>query len=150
MIFLIAKKWSWKTFIIAIFIALTILLGDRISVVFFKEVFERLRPCHNPNLAGLVHIIDNHCGGQFGFVSSHATNSFALALFSGLLLKKHYKYILCIMIFWAALVSYSRVYVGVHYPGDVLGGAILGSIIGILVFWVMKFVDKQLKLKLNP
>lgn len=149
LIFLIARKWGIKTFIIGLFIGLVFLIGDRSSVVFFKDVFERLRPCHNPELAGLVHIIDNHCGGQFGFVSSHATNSFALAFFSGLLLNKYYKRTLILMIIWATLVSYSRVYVGVHYPADILGGAILGSVIGIFVYILMKFIDNRFKLKLE-
>ena len=146
--FFTAIKYKWKTLYIGIFIGLLFLVGDQVSVKLFKDVFERLRPCHNPHLVGLVHVIDG-CGGQYGFVSSHATNSFALALFSGLLLKKHYKYILPIMLLWAALVSYSRIYVGVHYPGDILSGAILGSIIGILVFWLMKYCNNQFKLKIK-
>lgn len=123
-------------------------MGDRISVMAFKDVFQRFRPCHNPDIASLVHLVDG-CGGKFGFVSSHAANSFALALFTGLLLRKHYKYILPIMLFWAALVSYSRIYVGVHYPGDILGGAILGTVIGIFVYWLMKIVNKRFNLNLK-
>ena len=123
-------------------------MGDRISVMAFKDVFQRFRPCHNPDIANLVHLVDG-CGGKFGFVSSHAANSFALALFTGLLLRKHYKYILPIMLFWAALVSYSRIYVGVHYPGDILGGAILGTVIGIFVYWLMKIVNKRFNLNIK-
>lgn len=114
----------------------------------FKDVFERLRPCHNPNIASLVHVVDG-CGGKYGFVSSHASNSFALALFIGLLLRKHYKYFLPLMVFWAALVSYSRIYVGVHYPADILGGAILGSLIGIFVYWLMKKLNAKFNFKLQ-
>ena len=124
-------------------------MGDQISVKLFKDVFERLRPCHNPMITDMVHTLHGKCGGQFGFVSSHATNSFALAIFSGLLLRSRYKYILLIMLFWAACVSYSRVYVGVHYPGDILGGAILGSVVGFTVFGLMKLVNRKLNLKIE-
>jgi len=149
LLYLVAKNYGWKTLIIGFFIGLVFTIGDRTSVMAFKDVFERLRPCHNPELTGLVHILNGKCGGQFGFVSSHATNSFALALFSGLLLRKHYKYIMPFMLFWAALVSYSRVYVGVHYPADILGGAILGSVVGIFVFWLLKVCNKRFNFKIN-
>lgn len=149
LLYLVAKFYGWKTLIIGLFIGLVFAIGDRTSVMAFKDVFERLRPCHNPELTGLVHILNGKCGGQFGFVSSHATNSFALALFSGLLLRKHYKYIMLFMLFWAALVSYSRVYVGVHYPADILGGAILGSVVGIFVFWLLKICNKRFNFKIN-
>lgn len=149
LLYLVAKIYGWKTLIIGLFIGLVFAIGDRTSVMAFKDVFERLRPCHNPELTGLVHILNGKCGGQFGFVSSHATNSFALALFSGLLLRKHYKYIMLFMLFWAALVSYSRVYVGVHYPADILGGAILGSVVGIFVFWLLKICNKRFNFKIN-
>lgn len=108
----------------------------------------RLRPCHNPEIASLVHLVDG-CGGQYGFLSSHATNSFALAWFTGLLYKRHYKYTLSLMLIWAALVSYSRIYVGVHYLGDILCGAILGSTVGILVYYLMRFCSRKFNLKLD-
>jgi undecaprenyl-diphosphatase len=149
LIFLVAKKYGWKTLIVGLFIGFLFFVSDRTSVVFFKDVFERLRPCHNPEISALVHTLNGKCGGQFGFVSSHATNSFALAVFSGLLFKLEYKKLLPIMLFWAALVSYSRVYVGVHYPADILGGAILGSVIGLLVFYLMKFLNRKFNFNLN-
>ena len=146
---LTAVKYKIKTLYIGIFLGLLLLIGDRSSVMFFKDVFERLRPCHNPELANLVHTINDKCGGQYGFLSSHATNSFALAIFTGLLFKKHYKYIMILMLIWAAVVSYSRVYVGVHYPADILCGAILGVIVGFLVFWLMKVTNKRFNLKID-
>lgn len=105
----------------------------------------RLRPCHNPDIANLVHIVDGHCGGQFGFVSSHATNTFALAFFVGSLLKKHISWLLPLLLVWAGIVSYSRIYLGVHYPGDVLCGALLGVIIAKFVLVTFKYINQKIK-----
>ena len=146
--YLIYLKFKWKVFYIVGFIGLLFFISDQSSVKLFKNVFERLRPCHNPEIADLVHTL-NHCGGQFGFVSSHASNSFALAIFSGFLLKSRYKYILHVLLFWAVLVSYSRIYVGVHYPADILCGAMLGGVLGILVFWFMKIINTKFDLKIE-
>ena len=145
---MIAFKYKWKTILIGIFIGLLFVLADQISVQLFKNVFERLRPCHNPEIASIVHTL-GRCGGQFGFVSSHASNSFALAIFTGLLLRNHYRFIFPLIVFWAVLVSYSRIYVGVHYPADVLGGAILGTIVAIFVYYLMKFINKRFNLKIE-
>lgn len=141
-------KFKWRVFTVGIFIGLLFLIGDQTSVKLFKDVFERLRPCHNSEITNMVHIINGHCGGQYGFVSSHATNSFALTVFIGFLLKKHYRFMFPMMLFWAALVSYSRIYVGVHFPADILGGAVLGSAVGFLVYGLMKLLNNKFNLKL--
>ncbi len=140
---LIIKHYKWKSLYIIVAVALLITLSDQISVKVFKFGFERLRPCHNPNLEGLVHIVKGHCGGKYGFVSSHAANTFALAMFLSLLFKSFYKYSTLLLLFWAAIVSYSRIYLGVHYPADILGGALLGILLGYLVFYTLKWVEKQ-------
>lgn len=144
---LVFVKFKWRGFILAPFIALVILSADQISVNLFKDVFLRLRPCHNPEIRDLVHTVDG-CGGQYGFVSSHAANTFALAIFIGFVLKKHLSYLLHIMLVWAAIVSYSRIYVGVHYPADIICGALLGVVIA-LVFWkLLQFTNQKINLKL--
>lgn len=124
-------KFNWKIlYVLVPIVALLILSADKSSVYLFKNVFQRLRPSHEPVLDGLVHIVNGKRGGQWGFVSSHAANSFALAVFLLRIFKTQSWTIF--LLFWAVLVSYSRIYLGVHYPGDILGGAILGSLWGIL------------------
>lgn len=119
-------------------------LSDQSSVHLFKEVFMRLRPCHEPSLAGQVRLVANSCGGQFGFVSSHAANSFSLALLSAFLINR--RWFTITIISWAFLISYSRIYVGVHYPGDVIGGTALGCLIATGIFLIIKTIIKRKKI----
>lgn len=140
-LFLLYRRYGRKTLVLLLFIVLLITMSDQLSVKAFKEVFQRFRPCHEPALAGLVHTVNGKCGGSWGFVSSHASNSFALALFSLLLIRD--KPYTAFIVFWAFLVSYSRIYLGVHYPGDILGGAILGGFIGWLVYKAYRFIDNR-------
>lgn len=123
-------------------------MSDKISVHLFKEVFMRLRPCHNETIASLIHLVGS-CGGKYGFVSSHAANTFALATFAGLFLKKHYPTLLKWGLIWSAVVSYSRIYLGVHYPGDILAGALLGVLVALFLFLVVKILNKKIKLSIN-
>jgi undecaprenyl-diphosphatase len=134
-------KYKRKFFIILIFIVLAATLSDQFSVL-IKNLVQRLRPCHEPVLAGLVHIVNNECGGMFSFVSSHATNSFDVALISLSFIKKRW-YSIAIII-WALIICYSRVYLGVHYPGDVFCGAILGSLIGWSMYKCYVLTDNNI------
>lgn len=117
-------------------VALMILCSDKGSVLLFKEVFQRLRPCHEAALQGLVHTVNEHCGGRYGFVSSHASNHFAIAAFMGLLLRHVHRYAVPALLVWALLISYSRIYLGVHYPGDILVGALYGAAVGVIFFGI--------------
>lgn len=132
--FLVFKKLKWKGFYVILAIVVLITFTDQVSVKLFKNLFERLRPCHEPLLEGMVHIVKNHCGGKYGFVSSHASNVFAISMFMGLFFRKNSRYTLLFLMIWALFVSYSRIYLGVHYPGDIFGGALLGIIFGWLIY----------------
>ncbi|WP_114778870.1 phosphatase PAP2 family protein [Botryobacter ruber] len=103
-------------------------LADFIASGIFKPYFARPRPCYEEDLSGLVNIVQG-CGGQFGFMSSHASTGFALAVFFNLILSDRYFIFKIVLVAWAVVVSYSRIYLGVHYPGDIIGGAVLGSVL---------------------
>jgi len=132
-------KFKRKFLVILLFIIIGITLADQISVHLFKNLFQRLRPCHEPALEGLVHLVKGECGGMFGFVSSHATNSFYVALLSLLFIRKRWFTILLVL--WASVVGYSRIYLGVHYPGDVICGSILGALIGWGIYELYIYTD---------
>jgi undecaprenyl-diphosphatase len=132
-------RYKRKFLIIIIFIIIAVTMTDQLALVIKNSVL-RLRPCHEPSLEGLVHLVNGRCGGLYGFVSSHAANSFNVALFSLIFIRKRW-YSISIII-WAALVSYSRIYLGVHYPGDVIGGAILGALIGWGMFRLYSLTDR--------
>ena len=131
-----------KFIIILLFIILAVAMTDQASVHLFKNVFQRLRPCHEPFLEGLVHLPNGRCGGLYGFVSSHAANSFNIALLSLLFIKKRWFTIMIIL--WALTVGYSRIYVGVHYPGDVICGSMLGTLIGWGVYKLYILTDRNI------
>ncbi|MBE0655399.1 MAG: phosphatase PAP2 family protein [Bacteroidales bacterium] len=141
----ISGKYSWWPFYLALMVfifwkkrwkeggmilMLTVLLlvaSDQTSVHLFKEVFQRPRPSHNPSIENLLHYVNNYKGGAYGFISSHAVNAFAVAGFLSLVFRL--KWLTFVLMFWAALVSYSRIYLGVHYLTDIVAGALWGLIL---------------------
>ncbi len=134
--FLIIRKYKKQSWIVILATILVIVFTDQISVHCFKNVFMRYRPSHNLDLADMVHIVNNYRGGLYGFISSHAANTFGLATFTALALKNRtYTYLILL---WAIIVSYSRIYLGVHYPADIIGGATIGIILAFIVFLLFK------------
>lgn len=134
LIFLLYKHYGvqfWKPLLAIIVV---IVISDQVTASFMKPFFERLRPCHDPLLEGLM-INVGKCGGRYGFASSHAANTFGLASFFLFLTgMKKYRWLLL----WATLISYSRIYLGVHFLGDVLVGGLIGVGAGWLVALVLK------------
>jgi len=134
------KKRSWLLLPI---IALAVALADRISSGLFKPYFERFRPCHDGRLCDLLHLPDG-CGGYYGFVSSHAANSFVVAMLLHLLLRPAYIKYRALLWIWAALVSYSRVYLAAHYPADIIFGGIMGILVGWFVYLLYRFLERKI------
>ena len=144
------KNGKWPLVIISILgIALCILLADRISVMAFKDVFLRYRPSRNLDLKDSVHLLPElkgflyntkgnlYTGGWYGFVSSHAANFFAITTFLVAIFSPFSKGWYWLFL-WAALIAYSRIYLGVHYPSDIAVGAMLGILIGSSVYLIIK------------
>jgi undecaprenyl-diphosphatase len=122
-------KMAWRYYFL---IALMIVASDQLSSHLIKNWVLRPRPSHVAALATRIHLSKAGPGGEYGFVSGHASNSFALAVFLVLTLPKGYKPLKILLLAWASLVSYSRIYNGVHYPGDVIGGVLVGTLLAIL------------------
>lgn len=119
-------------------IFLNVLLTDQGSVHLFKEVFHRFRPCHVDEILDKMRLVKEGCGGWYGFVSSHAANTFGLAVLISSILKHRISWLIYPMLLWAAMVSYSRIYLGVHYPLDIICGGLYGSLCGWGVFLIFK------------
>jgi len=143
-ILLICYYYKYKALIILLGVGIVILITDQLASGLLKELVHRLRPSHEPSLAGLIHI-NGGPGGLYGFASSHAANAFGMATFLWLTLKPCLSWMRYWLVLWASLVSYSRIYNGVHYPADVIVGIVLGIIVGWIMAKIYRYVDAKLK-----
>jgi len=127
LLYIVIRKYRWQTIWILLFIALAVTISDQLANV-VKTWVARPRPTH---VAGLqVHTVYGYTGGAWGFWSSHASNTMAIAVFLIRFLKGQFRYFSCFILAWAVFMSYTRIYLGVHYPGDIMAGWLAGSLIG--------------------
>jgi len=162
---LVSAKWSWafilvvfvwillhknrrQALLVVVMIALAVLLADQISSSLIKGAVERLRPTRDPSLSSLVHVVNDYRGGMYGFVSSHAANSFAIAMLLSLMMR--HRLVTWSLFIWATLQCYSRVYLGVHYPGDILGGIVVGLVVGWAVWLLWRYLCHRWRLNRSP
>lgn len=153
----ITSKLSWALILVAVLVALrhdrrqallviatlvlTILISDQISSGLIKHTVERLRPSHNPDLASSLHLVNGYTGGLYGFTSSHAANSFSVAMVLSLMFAS--RRVTVALMSWAMLQCYSRMYLGVHYPGDIIGGTLVGLLAGWLVYRLWQWTEHR-------
>ena len=135
-IYLLYKKYKLNFLWVIFSLILLISLADFGSVHFFKNVFERLRPCHQLEQIRVV----GECGGLYSFISSHAANTFSIAFFIGLLFRNLWGFVF--LFSWSVIIGYSRIYLGVHFPFDIVGGMFWGLFVSLLTY-------KLLKLRIN-
>ncbi len=137
-----------EVLMIVLLIALVITLADQFASTVCKPYFQRFRPTQDPELMYLVDVVNNYRGGRYGFISSHAANTFSVCVFLSLLFRR--KAMSLTLLLWALLCCYSRIYLGVHYPGDILCGAVSGILIGMVVYYLYVFFKRRWLLNRTP
>ncbi len=141
-IFIIIKKDKKQAWMYVVSMITVILIADQISSGLLKPLVERLRPSHDPLLENTIHIINGYRGGPFGFVSSHAANSTGLAVFLAWVFRNRFN-TLCLVL-WAMFTAYSRIYLGVHFVGDILGGIAVGVFAALVTCQLLHYMQKRL------
>jgi undecaprenyl-diphosphatase len=145
LLYLVFKQLGWKaTLVVMVTTALMITATDQLANLFKYVLFQRPRPCRVEELKPVMRLIADGCG-RYGYFSAHAASTMAVAVFLGLLLKNSYKYLLFLFLFWAVVVAYSRIYLGVHYPLDIITGMFFGSIIGWVFFKLQAWGRQKFK-----
>ena len=158
---MVSAKWSSVLFALALvwcllhqnrrhallasaMLMLTFVFADQLSSGLIKHLVDRLRPTHEPALESMVRVLNGYRGGMYGFVSSHAANSVAAATLIALMMR--HRAVTVSLFAWASMQCYSRVYLGVHYPGDILGGIVIGLLVGWLMWSLMRWIQRRWRL----
>ena len=145
----IVKEHKVMSLPILLGVTLTILLSDQITSSLMKPYFMRFRPSHEPSLEGLVHLVNGYKGAVYGFASSHAANTFGTAAFLYLLFRSTKPWMIWLFL-WAAAVSYTRIYLGVHYPADIIAGGMVGIACGWISFRLYKILRERIEKRKTP
>lgn len=142
LLFLIFKKFGLKGMLLMIvLIALMVTFTDQMTNV-AKRGFARFRPCGTAGVMDKMRLVTSYCG-KYGYFSGHSSNTMAAAIFAGLLLKPYYKKLLYILVFWSITVAYSRIYVGKHFPLDIVSGMLFGVFSGFAFYNIAKYILKK-------
>lgn len=145
LLFLIWKNFGWKkTLVILVLTALMIVAADQLTNI-LKSNIKRLRPCFTEGFEGLIRPVGCERSGQYGFTSAHSANHFALAIFLGLIFRSRIKWLIYFLLIWAAVVAYSRIYLGVHFPLDIICGGIMGILFGLVAYKLYNWILDKYK-----
>ena len=146
LLYVLMRMKNWKNALLVILcVAIAITLADQMASGIFKPLVARLRPSHTPELQGVIDLVGDYRGGRYGFFSSHAANTCAVAVFLSLLFRKRvFTVAICS---WAMINSWTRLYLGVHYVGDIMVGLIWGALVGWMVFRLYRFLTLKVKLE---
>ena len=146
LLYVLMRMKDWKNALLVILcVAIAITLADQMASGIFKPLVARLRPSHNPELQRVIDLVGDYRGGKYGFFSSHAANTCAVAVFLSLLFRKRvFTVAICS---WAMVNSWTRLYLGVHYVGDIMVGVIWGAFVGWMVFRLYRFLTLKVKLE---
>lgn len=143
LLYMVYRRLGLKVMLlIVVVVALMITFTDQITNLFKYVLVKRPRPCREEDMQGIMRFIAERCG-RYGFFSGHSSNSMAAAVFAGLLLKPFYKKLIFILLFWSAMVAYSRIYVGVHYPLDIICGMAFGAIAGFGFYKIQLYLRSR-------
>lgn len=144
LLYLIFKQIGTKPMLITVVVVALMILATDQTTNLFKHGLHRLRPCHLAELIESMRLVRSGCGGQYGFFSGHASNTMAAAIFIGFMLKNKYEYLKYILVVWAILMAYSRVYIGVHYPLDIILGMLFGAFMGYIFYRINLFAMQKI------
>ncbi len=139
--------WKKESWIIILGLVLSVAFADQIASGFFKNLVQRPRPTHSPEISHLVVLVNGYRGGSYGFVSSHASISFSLAMITSLFFRNRIYTISTFV--WMLIVCYSRIYLGVHYLGDIIGGMLVGAFVALFIYWFIQKYTGIIRLKIS-